>query len=96
MILNLTEKLRKKIEDYKKSNQYKEHPVNRQDIRFIEIMINLTELAWENHIKIEKCNFHWFQGSYIIDTNFTGEWKDISDLYSNIVDMLAKEKMILL
>ncbi|MCO5268370.1 MAG: hypothetical protein M9897_05690 [Brumimicrobium sp.] len=95
-LIGLTQNLRNRVEEYKKTNQFTDYILNRQDIRCIEIMINLTELALENDLKIKECDYHWFQGSYIIDYNFNGEWEDISDLYSQIIDILEKEKMIVI
>lgn len=94
MLLELTEKLRNRISEIKSTDFYKDYASTRQDIRMIEIMVNLAELSVENKQPIEKCNYRWFKGSYIIDVDFNGEWKDISDLYSQIVDLMHKQGLI--
>lgn len=96
MILDLTNQLRNRINDYKKSNLYSEYSINRQNIRMIEIMINLTELCCENKFKLEKSNYYWFTGSYLINVDFNGEWKDISNLYSAIVDIMVNNKHVII
>jgi len=96
MLLNLTKQLRKRIEDYKKTDRFSNYPLNRHNIRSIEIMINLTELAVESNFKLERHHFHWFKGGYLLAVDFNGEWKDISDLYSTIVDMMVNKGLVII
>lgn len=92
-ILEHTNKLREKLTEFKNSDLFLNNESFRQDIRFIEIMINLTELAYENKRLIEPTEKHWFEGSYIIDTSFTGKWADISNLYSSLIDEINKLRL---
>jgi hypothetical protein len=86
--IELLELLRKRLNEFKLSDLYISNISFRQDARFIEIMINLSELAFENNRKIKIEERNWFEGAYLLDNSFTGKWSDISNLYAKIVDSL--------
>jgi hypothetical protein len=94
MLLDLTEQLRNRLADFKKSNLFIEYASFRQDIRMIEVMVNLSELAWENKFKLENHHYHWFKGWYLLANSFNGEWKVIPELYSNIVDIMVDKRFV--
>ena len=86
--LDLLNQLRNQITQFRESELFSEYDSFRQDIRFIEIMINLAELSFENNRKVKIDEKKWFDGAYIIDNSFTGKWSLISDLYAQIVDLM--------
>jgi hypothetical protein len=92
--LDLTQELRINLNQFKESELFNRYDSFRQDVRFIEIMINLSELAFENNRKIKIYERCWFDGSYVIDTSFTGKWSVISNLYTSIVELLKISSLI--
>jgi hypothetical protein len=94
MILELTDKLRNRLTDFRNSDLHKNSKIYRCTTRLIEIALNLSELTVENEVVINSSDKHWFEGSYLIDHDFNGEWSDISDLYSQLIDELIDKKYI--
>lgn len=86
----IIEKLNFRLSQYKSTENYKNHPLNRQNVRMIEVAVLLVEMGYENKRKILESEIHWFEGCYLLSYDFGGQWHDIGDLYCNMVDKVKE------
>jgi hypothetical protein len=84
--------LRNRINEFRKTELYKNTIPLKFDVSAIEIAINLTELGVYNSRAILKSEEYWFEGEYLIQNDFTGYWENISILYSQLVDVVKGKK----
>lgn len=91
--LEISVKLRNRLTQFRESDLFLNSKFFQRDNRAMEIALNLVELACENDRKIDPCNKIWFEGVYLIDHSFNGEWSDISDLYAALVDEVNRLKL---
>ncbi|HMX04858.1 MAG TPA: hypothetical protein PK511_06260 [Chitinophagales bacterium] len=79
----LTDKLRKRIVEFRWKHRFetKVSPA----INFIEMALNITELAMVKSRPIDILEEHWFhEGWPVIHTLEDTEWEDIIDLYRTL------------
>lgn len=89
--IKICENLRKRITDFRNSDLFMKSSPLQYDVKAIEIAINLCELNLEHDRKIQECEKEWFNAGYYVAMDFTGTWRDISQMYDEMAKMV-KEK----
>ena len=86
----LINQLHNRLNEYKKSPLFN-NKILKRDILAIEIALCLFEMAIYCDRNITKDEEIWFEGSFYLAQDITGEWEDITKLYGQIANLAAKK-----
>jgi hypothetical protein len=89
----ITRKLRRRLTEFRYTYINENSSIH---IDTVEIALNLIDFALKVNREIRAGEKQWFEGGKFIDEIVgDSEWKDISDLYYNMISAAKKNKILI-